>query len=437
MQRHPGNIRMHHLINSYRHKYRKATRSEKASMIQEVLENLKQGGVRFRRRVDNEDLWVEVTDQVAYDKVSHALRGRGSERRAPPRESEAQLAGGVSSSSKETVEEGKGDHLARYENTGSTLKAASGQPPRRSDQGSLTNILTRPSGQFNLRVGEPSAASALSLARLLEGGGALANPTVASLPQRNELLQSVLPRYAPQLGQSTNFIPSFAPIALASTASLPAGSSSNVFGETVQSLVALRTALAENPVDNSLIEHLLLQQLEDSQQRQQLLLTPSVEALLNRLHGNTSNPGLLDQQLRQLPLSAGVGGPLSLNREASALLGSLRATPNIDVQSFFFQSLLQQQQMSQESSLSEVLAMRNNSSRTTGILPPLNARTANAPTPLNMGLDDRIAQAQQQLLLRNALNARGLVAPSQQISDEVLLSLLSRQNNPQQQPNQY
>ena len=71
MQRHPGNIRMHHLINSYRERYQMTSRTDKAAIIQEVLHKLKSDGAKFRKRQADSDLWEEAKDQAAYDKISH------------------------------------------------------------------------------------------------------------------------------------------------------------------------------------------------------------------------------------------------------------------------------------------------------------------------------------------------------------------------------
>ncbi|KAL3940627.1 MAG: hypothetical protein SGARI_000895 [Bacillariaceae sp.] len=71
MQRHPGNIRMHQMINSYRERYQMTSRTEKAAIIQEVLQQLKGDGSKFRKRRVDSDLWEEARDQAAYDKISH------------------------------------------------------------------------------------------------------------------------------------------------------------------------------------------------------------------------------------------------------------------------------------------------------------------------------------------------------------------------------
>ena len=71
MQRNPGNIRMHQLINSYRGRYQVSSRTDKAAIIQEVLQKLQSGGAKFRKRRLNSDLWEVAKDQAAYDKISH------------------------------------------------------------------------------------------------------------------------------------------------------------------------------------------------------------------------------------------------------------------------------------------------------------------------------------------------------------------------------
>jgi hypothetical protein len=73
IQRHPGNIRMHHLVKSYRKRYQAATRAKKAAIIQEVLQKLKCNGARFLKLEANSDLWEVAKGQAEYDKISHGL----------------------------------------------------------------------------------------------------------------------------------------------------------------------------------------------------------------------------------------------------------------------------------------------------------------------------------------------------------------------------
>lgn len=81
-QGHAGNIRLHKVVDLYKPRYSQARRHEKTEIAEEIVQFIKTpGGAskpagRFLKRVENEELWVEVTDAIARDKVSHALRGK-------------------------------------------------------------------------------------------------------------------------------------------------------------------------------------------------------------------------------------------------------------------------------------------------------------------------------------------------------------------------
>mmetsp|Transcript_31805 Transcript_31805/g.53149 ORF Transcript_31805/g.53149 Transcript_31805/m.53149 type:complete len:295 (+) Transcript_31805:341-1225(+) len=81
-QGHAGNIRLHQIVNLYRPRYSGARRHEKTEMAEEIVQIIKTGGGshlpgRFLKKLDGDehDAWVEVSDIVAREKVSHALRG--------------------------------------------------------------------------------------------------------------------------------------------------------------------------------------------------------------------------------------------------------------------------------------------------------------------------------------------------------------------------
>ena len=89
-QSHPGNIRLHKIVDLYKARYSQARRHKKTEMAEEIVQIIKCGGGgsagsagsgstmagRFLKRLDD-DVWVEVSDIVAREKVSHALRGNG------------------------------------------------------------------------------------------------------------------------------------------------------------------------------------------------------------------------------------------------------------------------------------------------------------------------------------------------------------------------
>ena len=78
MNRH-GNLNLHLLVNKYRETYNSSTRRDKAAIARNIVQEIKSTGARFLRRLDEnkkDGRWVEVDDNTAYKKVSHALRLR-------------------------------------------------------------------------------------------------------------------------------------------------------------------------------------------------------------------------------------------------------------------------------------------------------------------------------------------------------------------------
>jgi hypothetical protein len=82
LQGHTGNIRLHKVVAAYKLRYTEARRHEKTEIAEEIVRLIKTAmgpntrPGRFLKRVESEDCWVEVSDTVARDKVSHALRGK-------------------------------------------------------------------------------------------------------------------------------------------------------------------------------------------------------------------------------------------------------------------------------------------------------------------------------------------------------------------------
>lgn len=78
-QGHAGNIRLHKVVDLYKSRYSQARRHEKTEIAEEIVQFIKNGGTkagRFLKRIDGEESWAEVSDSIARDKVSHALRGK-------------------------------------------------------------------------------------------------------------------------------------------------------------------------------------------------------------------------------------------------------------------------------------------------------------------------------------------------------------------------
>ncbi|KAL3936225.1 MAG: hypothetical protein SGBAC_008409 [Bacillariaceae sp.] len=76
-QDHPGNLRLHSIVNVYKANYTQARRHEKTSIAEDVVKIIKNDGKhagRFLKQVDGK--WEAVSDMDARAKVSHALRGK-------------------------------------------------------------------------------------------------------------------------------------------------------------------------------------------------------------------------------------------------------------------------------------------------------------------------------------------------------------------------
>jgi hypothetical protein len=87
-QNHPGNLRVRFLMESLLPRYDELPRREKATVTQQVIVEVKQGGSRFLKQVDGGGVWQEVNDVAARKKVSHdfrTLRGSVSKKRGQNR----------------------------------------------------------------------------------------------------------------------------------------------------------------------------------------------------------------------------------------------------------------------------------------------------------------------------------------------------------------
>lgn len=76
LQNHPGNRRMRDIVEKYKIKYHTLRRTEKQDLIEAVYMELTENGARFLKKLDKEDVWVNVDRPVALQKVSHTLRCR-------------------------------------------------------------------------------------------------------------------------------------------------------------------------------------------------------------------------------------------------------------------------------------------------------------------------------------------------------------------------
>lgn len=75
IQNHAGNIRLRQLIDSYRPRYESARLLDKTVIADELVQEFKYVSGRFLKK-DGDDGWVEVTDEMAREKISHVFRDR-------------------------------------------------------------------------------------------------------------------------------------------------------------------------------------------------------------------------------------------------------------------------------------------------------------------------------------------------------------------------
>ena len=79
-QGHAGNIRLHMIVDGYKARYSKARRNEKTEIAKEIVRSIKNDkekpGRFLRLAGGGEEGWEQVSDTIARDKVSHALRGK-------------------------------------------------------------------------------------------------------------------------------------------------------------------------------------------------------------------------------------------------------------------------------------------------------------------------------------------------------------------------
>lgn len=76
LQEHRGNVRFRRVINRCRNQYLTSDRCEKRGLAEHIVRLMKEKSRFLKRitRIDGKEMWIEVSDQVATEKVSHALR---------------------------------------------------------------------------------------------------------------------------------------------------------------------------------------------------------------------------------------------------------------------------------------------------------------------------------------------------------------------------
>ena len=72
LQKHPGNLRYHHSIESFHSRYEEAQKLEKTNLSRLIVQMMKDEGSRFLKQ--DELGWIEIDDDAARYKVSHTFR---------------------------------------------------------------------------------------------------------------------------------------------------------------------------------------------------------------------------------------------------------------------------------------------------------------------------------------------------------------------------
>ena len=75
-QDHPGNLKLANYIEEYRSAYVKADRLEKTCISWKIVQHVKNLNGRFLKMDEDSDYWVQVSDDIAREKVSHGFRTR-------------------------------------------------------------------------------------------------------------------------------------------------------------------------------------------------------------------------------------------------------------------------------------------------------------------------------------------------------------------------
>jgi hypothetical protein len=86
LQKHPGNLRYHHVVDGYQCEYEKMQKLAKTTLSKMIVDKFKAEGFRFMKQ--DEGGWIEVDDEAARYKVSHTFRNhriaaRAYERKTP------------------------------------------------------------------------------------------------------------------------------------------------------------------------------------------------------------------------------------------------------------------------------------------------------------------------------------------------------------------
>lgn len=71
---HPGNLEFRRFVVPYKERYSASTKNEKTALTRELLDYIKSKQVRFLKYEQNLEVWYEVDDEVARQKISQTIR---------------------------------------------------------------------------------------------------------------------------------------------------------------------------------------------------------------------------------------------------------------------------------------------------------------------------------------------------------------------------
>jgi hypothetical protein len=315
---------MHRIVNSYRDAYKKSSRSDKTILVRAAIQDIKEGGARFLKRYDvasteegaavynatstsshsshndddenkDDDLWVEVEDDAVYEKISHALRGNGSNRRDPQLVATTTQTSASGSAPRRRQSNSKSANQHHQNQNIKSLQEPLTVPP------GVGNLL-REQNAMNQAPALPAASTAASVSLLP------VNPLLGLLLQGNVKVDPTLP--GPLLNQSIQESTAAAATAAAVGQALAANSSQP-------------SAPHQYNEQQLLLKALLL----GSQQQQQ------ASAAIGRLLGTVSAPSLSPPAAATLNLSSlpGLTVPRSLGAwpqsSSSEFIGNSSTNP--------------------------------------------------------------------------------------------------------------
>jgi hypothetical protein len=174
-QSHPGNIRLHEIVNLQKDNYSRSRRFDKLAIADAIVHQIKTEGAppgRFLRRVEGQDCWEVVPDELAREKVSHALRGK-----------------------------------VKQANRGSRWDGASGMhnnnfAANRTDSSTMSHVSTAFEGSISASLAPASSAHSISASLAPASGAPNANPL--SLMMAQPMIINALSLQQPQMAHSSS-----------------------------------------------------------------------------------------------------------------------------------------------------------------------------------------------------------------------------------------